>query len=76
MLDMSWPDLNVIICHVGRFLYRSLVDWFLLGSSSQTPAIDYVAVIMNLFKTMIHGVIVIELQLLSFRMRIEDRRLL
>ena len=56
------------------------IDLLLIGSClarpSQTPAIDYVAVIMNLFKTMIHGVIVIELQLLSFRMRIEDRRLL
>ena len=39
-------------------------------------AINYVAVVINLFKTMIHDVIVIELQLLSFRMRIEDRRLL
>ena len=56
------------------------IDLMLIGSclarSSQRPAINYVAVVMNLFKTMIHDVIVIELQLLSFRMRIEDRRLL
>ena len=61
---------------LGGFYIDILLIGSCLARPSQILSMNYVAVVMNLFKTMIHDVIVIELQLLSFRMRIEDRRLL